>query len=136
MISDLRPEAEIQIRCKLISSSQFKGNLYRNNNGALYDNNRRLVRYGLGNETKAQNAEFKSSDLIGPIPMLIEQRHVGRTIAVFCACETKPEGWVYTGTAREVAQLNFHQHIQRLGGIGCFAQHEMDLINAIDGFMR
>jgi hypothetical protein len=82
---------------------------WRNNVGAGKLENGNFLRWGLANETAAQNAILKSSDLIGITP-------TGR----FWARETKRPGWVFTGTPREVAQLNFINLINILGGDAAF----------------
>lgn len=79
--------------------------LWRNNSGAFEDVNGRWVRYGLANDSKNVNEVLKSSDLIG-----------FDNTGTFVAAECKPEGWVYSGTAREVAQLNFIELVKRNGG--------------------
>ena len=43
--------------------------LWRNNVGACVDTRGRYIRYGLANESKAVNANIKSSDLVGITPM-------------------------------------------------------------------
>lgn len=84
--------------------------LWRNNVGVLEDENGRPVRYGLANESKQQNEKLKSSDLIGLKPS-----------GQFVAREMKPPGWVYTGTDREVAQLNYILLIRARGGDAAFS---------------
>lgn len=85
--------------------------LFRNNSGVMINPNGRPVRFGLGNESKAFNAEVKSSDLIGLQP------GTGRFIAV----EAKRVGWKWKGTPREKAQLRFGDHVVSRGGLFCFA---------------
>jgi hypothetical protein len=98
--------------------SELGGRGWRNNNGA-YDAKHPPspgTRWGLCNDSAAMNKKVKSSDLIGPLPRLITPEMVGTTIAQFAARECKPEGWVYSGTEREVAQLRFGQIVTMLGG--------------------
>lgn len=95
--------------------------LWRNNVGALLDERGVPVRYGLCNDTKELNARLKSSDLVGPKPVLIEQRHVGTVIAQFKCREMKEENWTYTGTPRERAQLNYIELVVSKGGDAAFA---------------
>ncbi len=92
----------------------------RNNSGAWTDETGRVVRYGLGNVSKQFNAVMKSSDYIGVEPVVITQDMVGQTIGRFWAREYKPEGWVYTGTPREVAQKVFIDKVNSLGGNAAF----------------
>lgn len=94
--------------------------LTRNNVGALLDERGVPVRYGLGNESKGQNKNFKSSDLIGIRPVVISPGHIGLTAGIFVAREMKKPGWKYTGTARERAQLNFLEFVAARGGDASF----------------
>lgn len=93
----------------------------RNNVGVLLDKTGRPVRYGLANESAAQNREFKSSDLIGIRPILVGPHHVGTVIGQFCARECKHQAWVYSGDAHERGQLNFINFINAKGGDAKFA---------------
>ena len=128
-------EAEVSQRCRLLGSQAYGANLMRNNSGAFTNDEGRLVRFGLGNDSAKLNKIFKSSDLIGPTPVLITPAMIGRTMAIFTAAEIKQEGWVYGGTARETAQRSFLHHITALGGIATFAQHPDDLNNAYQRFL-
>lgn len=98
--------------------------LMRNNRGAgkFVDEatgNESYVRFGLLNESKEMDKRIKSSDLVGMIPP------TARWIAV----EVKKEGWKYTGTPREVAQLAFIDWVKSQGGIAGFC-------NSVDDFLR
>lgn len=95
--------------------------LFRNNVGVLEDRNGRPVRYGLANDSAALNAVLKSADLIGGRPVTITPQHVGQTLLQFLSRECKPPGWSYTGTPREVAQLNWANLINSHGGDAKFA---------------
>lgn len=96
--------------------------LTRNNVGALLDERGVPVRYGLANETKQQNEVFKSSDLIGIRPVVVQQCHVGTVIGQFVAREMKYEGWKYNPRdKREKAQLAFIEFVLSKGGDAAFA---------------
>ena len=95
--------------------------LFRNNQGATYDQTGRLIRYGLGHESAALNARWKSSDLIGLLPVVVQPSHVGQTFGLFLAVETKKPGWHLTpGDKRGHAQAAFLQSVRGFGGIGGF----------------
>ena len=98
--------------------------LMRNNVGAgvmrdEHTGNESYVRFGLLNESKEMNKRIKSSDLISLIPP------TGQFIAV----EVKKEGWKYTGTPREKAQLAFIDWVKSMGGLASFCQ-------SVDDFLR
>mgnify|MGYP003649269224 CR=1 FL=1 len=97
--------------------------LMRNNSGACIDNTGRLVRYGLGNISKAQTAQIASSDLIGITKVVITPEMVGQTLGVFTAVEVKREDWKEDKkfSGRERAQNNFIKWVKSHGGYGGFA---------------
>ncbi len=115
-------EAAVQVRVRL-EASQKLCRLWRNNRGAFYDDTDRFIRFGLGNESSAQNNRLKSHDLIGIRPILIEQHHVGHIIGQFLSREIKKASWKYTSTPDEVAQLAWAELITSLGGDACFAHN-------------
>ena len=94
--------------------------LWRNNVGALADETGRFVRYGLANDSAALNARFKSSDLVGLRPFVIQPHHVGYVFGQFTVREVKREGWTYSGTTREVAQQAFLSLVLANGGDAAF----------------
>ena len=96
--------------------------LTRNNVGALRDKAGRFVRFGLANESKAQNAIVKSGDLIGFKRRVIVPSDVGSTIAQFASVEAKKEGWQFNpNDAHEAAQAAWRDFINVNGGFAAFA---------------
>lgn len=107
--------------------------LMRNNVGAgvmrdEHTGNESYVRFGLLNESKEMNKRIKSSDLIGIYNLPTSDGGVSG-IGVFIAIECKREGWKYTGTAREKAQLAFIDWVKSMGGLASFCQ-------SVDDFLR
>lgn len=101
--------------------------LWRNNCGALVDEDGRLVRYGLANTTKSENRVIKSADRIGIRKKHILPHHVpaqGLIVGQFVSREMKPVGWRWTGTEREEAQLRWAQLILSYGGDAAFCTGE------------
>ena len=87
----------------------------------MTDQTGRLIRFGLGNESPALNKVWKSSDLIGILPVVVQPSHVGKTLGVFLAVETKKPGWHLTpGDKRGQAQAAFLQSVRGFGGVGGF----------------
>jgi len=95
--------------------------LTRNNVGALLDDRGVPVRYGLANESKAQNKSIKSGDLIGFRSKVIVVTDVGKTIAQFASVECKKFGWTYKGDPHEQAQARWRDFINTHGGFAAFA---------------
>lgn len=101
-----------------VTAPKFGGALWRNNNGATLDESGRMVRYGVGNDSKKLNDVWKSSDLIGITPV----HWHGRTFGVFTAVEAKKPGWHLTpGDTRGHAQAAFGRSVEAMGGIFTFA---------------
>lgn len=98
--------------------------LTRNNVGVLKDINGRPVRYGLANESPAQNKVLKSGDLIGWRSFTIEQRHVGARFAQFVSRECKHVGWTWKGDEHEMAQLAWGMLVTAAGGDAQFVAGE------------
>lgn len=103
-----------------IEAAQLGVWLTRNNVGVLIDKEGRPVRYGLANESKKQNENVKSADLIGIRPILIGPHHVGKTIGQFVSREVKEAGWRFTGHGRETAQLAWLNFVNTKGGDAAF----------------
>ena len=80
--------------------------------------------------THARLVEFGlckgSSDIIGWMPVTIEPRHVGHTVAVFLAVETKGKG---TSTTPE--QVNFLERVAMDGGIAVLAREGTDSVDRL-----
>jgi len=117
---DIVSESGASRLCRL-QASKAGGRLMRNNVGAVTTDDNRFIRYGLANESKQMNKLLKSSDYIGIQPVIIQPHHVGHTIGQFTAREMKKPGWIFAGTERENAQLNFILLINRLGGNASFS---------------
>jgi hypothetical protein len=117
-------ESAVQTNIRLEASR--KGiRLWRNNVGVAHNPEEgTYVRYGLANESSQMNKVVKSSDLIGIAPILITESMVGNVIGQFISREVKAGNWRYTGTEREVAQLNWINIINSMGGNACFASGE------------
>lgn len=98
--------------------------LFRNNVGVLMNERGVPIRFGLANDSKQLNAKIKSADLIGWRPVLITPSHVGYTVAQFVSRECKHPGWKYSGTDREIAQLNWAQLVTAGGGDATFCTGE------------
>lgn len=122
-----KSEAYVQSAVRL--AAPYKGlYLWRNNVGAgsvanlkeLCDDcrrcARRIIRWGLGNDSKKINDVMKSADLIGIEKKLVTADMVGSFIGKFHSIETKAEDWQFSGTQQEVAQLAWSTLINSLGG--------------------
>ena len=115
-----KSEASVQSRVRLEAVS--KGvRLWRNNKGVLPDSRGVPVRFGLANDSPAVDKVLKSADLVGIRTVEILPKHVGLHRGQFVSREIKEEGWRYTGTPREVAQLNWANLVNAMGGDAAFA---------------
>lgn len=120
------PEAAAQQEIRL-AAPRHGMTLWRNNVGAVYTDENRMVRYGLANDTKAVNEKIKSSDLIGITPHTITNMDIGKTVGIFTSIEVKRPGWTFKNTAREKAQLAWIKLILKLGGLAKFARGSEDI---------
>lgn len=119
-------EAYVQQQLRL-TAPKHGVRLWRNNNGACYDETGRLVRYGLANDSAQLSKKIKSSDLIGIWPYIVQPHDVGKTLGIFTSIEVKKPGWTFKGTDRENAQLAWINLIVSLGGFAKFANKVNDL---------
>ena len=121
--TNLTTEEGVQKYIRL--SEAKKGNvLWRNNVGAMQDDNGRVIRYGLANDSRKMNQYIKSSDLVGIRKVCITQDMVGQIIGQFYAIECKRPGWEYKGTEREEAQSRFLTLVTTNGGYAKFSTGE------------
>ena len=110
-------EAAIQQQIRL-ALSRAGVVAFRNNVGQYTDpKTGRPIRYGLG---------VGSSDLVGWTPTLVTPDMVGRTLAVFTACEVKAPN----GRPTE-HQLNFIAQVLRAGGFAGIARSPQDALQLI-----
>lgn len=116
-------ETSIQTLIRL-EASQKGCILFRNNVGAGTLDNGSFIRWGLANDSAQLNERLKSADLIGIRPILITPGHVGRVIGQFLSREVKAAGWKWTGTKRELAQQQWADLVNRMGGDALFATGE------------
>lgn len=113
-------EAFVQSTVRLEGMKQRR-KLFRNNVGALEDpKTGRPVRYGLANDSASLNKVIKSADLIGYQSIIITPQMVGSLFARFESWECKRDGWVYTGTEHEKAQLRWAEMVIADGGSAGF----------------
>lgn len=122
-----RSEAAVQAASRVEASKQGM-RLWRNNIGAYLDpESGTFVRYGLANDSKQVNEIIKSGDLIGIRPRIIGPEHVGTRIGQFVSIECKAGDWKWRGTPREVAQANWANLVNSLGGDAKFVTHERQI---------
>ena len=133
-MTKLKNESTVQDEIRL-DSSQY-GGLLRNNSGVYNpdDPPTPWTRWGLGNDSKKINEVRKSSDLIGCTAVVITPEMIGHTVAVLTVVEVKKQGWRWSATNKNKAQLNFINWVLSNGGIGCFAQSVFDYRKAIQEF--
>lgn len=111
-------EAAIQQQIRL-ALSRAGAVMHRNNIGAYFDpKTGRMIQYGVCNPG--------GSDLIGWTPVVITPDMVGKTLAVFTACEVKAPN----GRPTE-HQLNFIAQVLRAGGFAGIARSPQDALQLI-----
>lgn len=117
--------------------------LLRNNSGAFQDETGRLVRFGLGNESKRLQESFRFGDYIGFLELVITPEMVGQKVAVFANIEVKPEGKITSvlkkadkhDSSREAGQLRAINLVRNKGGIAWFASNEFDVDAIIENYL-
>lgn len=129
----MHSEQDVQTLIRIAAAKQGI-KLFRNNSGVAREvdpetGKVRFVRYGICNDSAKLNENLKSGDLIGWNRVLITPEMVGRTIAVFASREVKPEGWRYSGTDHEKAQLAWAQLVNDAGGDACFVATVDGIVN-------
>lgn len=125
-------ESAVQQRVRL-AMAQAGGLPMRNNVGAAEDKSGRIIRYGLMNESVQQNRQHKSSDIVGPVPILIQPHHVGRVMGVLSVFECKHSDWKWSAAdERAAAQWRFIQLMQSVGCIGGFVTDAGQVAQYID----
>jgi hypothetical protein len=129
---DPRSEAYVQSAVRVAAAHDHNTTLWRNNVGGAKMPDGSFVRFGLANDSEGLNKRLKSSDLIGWQTITVQPHMVGSVLAVFVAAEAKEEGWTYSGTPREVAQLAFIELVIRSGGRAGFIT-SVDQLTAILG---
>ena len=121
-------KSEMAIQNEIMLKSSKQGmKLFRNNVGVAKREDGIPVRYGLANSSKKINTVIKSSDLIGIKPIIITTDMIGKTIGQFVSIEVKKSKWEYKGTPREIAQKNWIDLINKLGGDAKFINNAEDL---------
>jgi len=106
----------------MMEASKLGLRVWRNNTGALRDQDGRLVRYGLC---------VGSSDLIGLIPVTITPDMIGQTLAVFTAIEVKAPGKKPTEE-----QAKFLAAIRKNKGIALLIDDEKKLKSMLDAALE
>lgn len=116
-----------------LEASKMGAKLFINTSGAFKDNTGRLVRFGLGHVRK--NQEFKSSDLIGFMPVEITPDMVGKKLPVFMAIECKKPDWKPTNSLREAGQKIFIDVVKNNNGIASFVNSVETFIETVKSYV-
>lgn len=103
-----RSEAAVQADIRLAASQRGDLVLWRNNVGAYEDGKGNFIRYGLNNDTSAQNKRMASADLIG----------IHRPSGRFVSIEVKKPGWKHSDASeRDRAQAAWAATVAAMGGV-------------------
>lgn len=105
----------------------------RNNSGAFTNESGRHIRFGLGNISKKQNDNIKSSDYICIVPVLITPAMIGKIVGVYAAFEIKKPSFdekkpMYMDK-RAVAQKNYIEFVRSRFAIAGF-------VNSVESFKK
>jgi hypothetical protein len=119
-------EADVQSRVRL-ALAQRGYNVWRNNVGAMKDDRGNYFRFGLANDSAKMNSYIKSADLVGLRSLIVQPEDVGKIVGQFVSYEVKREGWRFTGTDEEVAQMKWAEIINSMGGHAKFTTGVDDL---------
>jgi hypothetical protein len=118
-------EATVQANLRLLASKNG-WKLWRNNVGVLLDSRGIPVRYGLANDSKLVNNQFKSGDLIGIRPRIITPDMVWSCIGQFISRECKRPDWKYNpNNPHDRAQMRWIELINLYGGDASFTTGEL-----------
>lgn len=125
-------ESAVQQRVRL-ELARMGAIVQRNNVGVAQTPDGRPVRFGLMNESKQQNQQWKSSDLINVLPVLIQPHHVGKVFGLYAAIECKHSDWHMTPSdERAQAQARYIELIRSVGGIGGFVTDAGQVRSLVD----
>lgn len=118
-VSDAKSEAAVSERILLASAERDDLLMFRNNVGAWkHPETGRVVRYGLGNESKRVNETIKSADFIGIWRKRVTLADVGKDHGLLVSTEAKREDEpLNPNDPRTAAQLRWAQAINSFGGI-------------------
>lgn len=109
-------ESQVQATIRLAASC-LGWRLFRNNVGVMRREDGVPVRFGLANDSKQLNSQYKSGDLIGIRPVVITQDMVGKMIGQFVSIECKHPDWNPSQSdERYQAQKRWADLINSLGG--------------------
>lgn len=117
--NDSMSETAVSQRVRL-AAAQAGILAWRNNKGAMQDENGNFVRFGLCNDTKEIGARFRSADLIGINMRLVTHEMVGTYIGQFWCREVKKPDWSWSGTEHEMGQMRWMELILSKGGDAAF----------------